>query len=35
MNMSITVDDADIKKVSHSKRCMNNLETFDGIQRNT
>lgn len=32
MNMSITVDDADIKKVSHSKRCMNN---FDGIQRNT
>ena len=29
------VDAADIKKISYSKLCMNNLESFGEIQRNT
>lgn len=35
MKVITTVDVADIKKGSYSELCMNNLESFDEIQRNT
>lgn len=35
MKEATSVDAADIKKISYSKFCVNNLESFDEIQRNT